>query len=87
MTPRRRSWRARLETTAETIRDRPQRQLRDGIPPAELHKYEPTIPICSKAGNNACLNAATGAATEYTVTATAADTADEFTITEHRRSR
>jgi type IV pilus assembly protein PilA len=46
---------------------------------AELNKVEKTIPI-AKAGNNAWISAAAGTATEYSVTATAPTTENEYTI-------
>jgi type IV pilus assembly protein PilA len=45
----------------------------------ELSKYEPAIQI-AVGGNNAYITAATGTATSYTITATAANTGDEFTF-------
>jgi type IV pilus assembly protein PilA len=49
----------------------------------ELHAYEKLLPTSeAEAGNNAWLSAATATGTEeYSVTATAANTKDEFTIT------
>jgi type IV pilus assembly protein PilA len=48
--------------------------------PEVLNTAEPTIPIAEGKGN-AWISAATGAATEYTVTATAAQSKNTFTIT------
>jgi len=49
---------------------------------AEIHNYEKTIPIeQAKANGGAWLSAASGEADSYSVTATAANTEDQFTIT------
>ena len=67
------------ETTAETIATENGGSYAT-VSTTELNKVEPTIPI-AKAGNNAWISAATGAAGEYSVTATAPTTENEYTIT------
>jgi type IV pilus assembly protein PilA len=48
---------------------------------AELHKYESSLPTTeAEAGSNSYLSAATGAEGEYSVTATAYNTGDKFTV-------
>lgn len=67
------------QTTAETIATDNSGSYAT-VEPKTLNSTEPTIPI-AKSGNNAWISAATGTATEYSVTATAATTENEYTIT------
>jgi prepilin-type N-terminal cleavage/methylation domain-containing protein len=51
------------------------------VEPAELHAYENTIPTEEKTANGgAWVSAATGTASTYTITVTAANTKDTFTV-------
>jgi type IV pilus assembly protein PilA len=69
------------ETTAETIATDNTGSYAE-VSLANEHAYEKALPTTStEAGNNAYLSAASGTATTYTVTATAFNTADKFTIT------
>jgi len=67
------------ETTAETIATENSGSYAT-VTPAALNTVEKTIPT-AEGGNNAWISAATGAATEYSVTATAPTTKNEYTIT------
>jgi type IV pilus assembly protein PilA len=68
------------ETTAETIATDNGGSYAN-VGQAELHTYEKLLlTTAAEAGNNAWLSAASGTATTYTVTATAANSGDEFTI-------
>jgi type IV pilus assembly protein PilA len=67
------------QTTAETIATDNNGSYAT-VEPKTLNEAEPTIPI-AKAGNNAWISAASGTATEYSVTATAPTTENEYTIT------
>jgi type IV pilus assembly protein PilA len=66
------------QTTAETIATDNNGDY-TSVTPAELAKTEPSIPTVK--GNNAWISAASGAATEFSVTATAPTTENEYTIT------
>jgi type IV pilus assembly protein PilA len=66
------------QTTAETIATDNNGDYTKVSAP-ELNKVEPSIPIAK--GSNAWISAASGAATEYSVTATAPTTENEYTIT------
>ncbi len=68
------------QTTAETIAtDNGGEYAKVGT--AELHTYEKSLPTtAAEAGSNSYLSAATGAKEEYSVTTTAYNTGDEFTI-------
>ena len=65
-------------TTAETIATDNNGEY-GKVTPAELNKYEPTIQIAAGKGN-AFISATTHPSNSYSVTATAAGTGDEFTI-------
>jgi type IV pilus assembly protein PilA len=65
------------QTTAETIATDNNGEYTK-VTPTELKAYESTIQTA--AGNGAYISAASGTATEYTVTAKAATTGDEFTV-------
>jgi type IV pilus assembly protein PilA len=68
------------ETTAETIATDNSGSY-SNVSSGELHKYEKQIPTTAEeAGSNAYLSAASSGANEYTVTTTAYNTGDEFTI-------
>jgi type IV pilus assembly protein PilA len=67
------------QTTAETIATDNSGSYAT-VTTTELNKVEPTIPI-AEAGNNAWISAASGTATEYSVTATAPTTLNKYTIT------
>jgi type IV pilus assembly protein PilA len=67
------------QTTAETIATDNSGSYAT-VTPAELKKAEPSIPT-AEGGNNAWVSAASGTATEYSVTATAPTTKNEYTIT------
>ena len=68
------------ETTAETIATDNGGSYAK-VSAAELHAYEKLIFTTeAEAGNNAWLSGATSAENEYTVTTTAANSKDEFTI-------
>ncbi len=66
------------QTTAETYATENSGSYA-GLGTTKLHEVEKTIPIASE-NNNAWISAASGAAGEYTVTATAPATGDTFTI-------
>jgi type IV pilus assembly protein PilA len=66
------------QTTAETIATDNNGSYAT-VAPKTLNEVEPTIPIA--AGKNAYISAASGAATEFSVTATAATTENTYTIT------
>ena len=68
------------QTTAETIAtDNGGSYAKVGT--AELHKYESSLQTTeAEAGSNSYLSAATGAENEYSVTATAYNTGDKFTV-------
>jgi type IV pilus assembly protein PilA len=69
------------ETTAETIATDNSGSY-SKVSTTELHKYESSLPTnTTEAGSNAYLSGATGAENEYSVTAKAYNTGDEFTIT------
>jgi type IV pilus assembly protein PilA len=68
------------QTTAETIATDNNGSYAT-VEPKTLNEAEPTIPIAKGAGKNAWVNAASGTATEYSVTATAPTTENEYTIT------
>jgi type IV pilus assembly protein PilA len=68
------------QTTAETIATDNSGSYASIAAPANLSAVEPSIPTAA-GGNNAYISAATGTATGFTVTATAATTEDTFTIT------
>jgi type IV pilus assembly protein PilA len=65
------------QTTAETIATDNNGEY-EKVTPAELNAYESTIAIA--AGNGAYISATTHKTNEYTVTAKAANTGDEFTV-------
>jgi type IV pilus assembly protein PilA len=68
------------QTTAETISTDNSGSYAK-VSAAELHKYETSLPTTeAEAGSNSYLSGATGAENEYTVTAKAYNTGDEFTI-------
>jgi type IV pilus assembly protein PilA len=67
------------QTTAETIATENSGSYAT-VNEKEINKVEPTIPI-TKSGNNAWLKTASGTATEYSVTAVAPATENEYTIT------
>jgi type IV pilus assembly protein PilA len=68
------------QTTAETIATDNSNEY-EKITPAELHIFEKLLPTTqAEAGNNAWLSATTHSATTYSVTTTANNTGDEFTI-------
>jgi len=66
------------QTTAETIATDNSGDYTT-VTPTKLNEVEKSIPIAK--GTNAWISAATGSGTGYVVTATAATTEDEFTIT------
>jgi type IV pilus assembly protein PilA len=66
------------QTTAETIATDNAGSYTN-VTTTELNKVEPSIPIAE--GSNAWINEASGTATGFVVTATAATTKDTFTIT------
>jgi type IV pilus assembly protein PilA len=66
------------QTTAETIATENSGSYAK-VSPTELNAVEKTIPTKSE-NNNAWISAASGAAEEYSVTATAPSTGDTFTI-------
>ncbi|MFI4989358.1 MAG: prepilin-type N-terminal cleavage/methylation domain-containing protein [Solirubrobacterales bacterium] len=66
------------QTTAETIATENSGSYAK-VSPTELNAVEKTIPTKSE-NNNAWISAASGAAEEYSVTATAPSTNDTFTI-------
>jgi type IV pilus assembly protein PilA len=66
------------QTTAETIATENSGSYAK-VSPTELNAVEKTIPT-KEENNNAWISAASGAAEEYTVTATAPSTGDTFTI-------
>jgi type IV pilus assembly protein PilA len=66
------------QTTAETIATDNSGSYAT-VSPEKLHEVEKSIPIV--AGNNAYISAATGTGTGYSVTATAAQSGDTFTVT------
>jgi type IV pilus assembly protein PilA len=68
------------QTTAETIATDNAGSYASIVAPAQLSAVEPSIPTVA-GGGNAYISAATGSATGFTVTATAATTEDTFTIT------
>ena len=65
------------QTTAETIATDNNGSYAT-VTPKTLNETEPTIPIA--AGKNAYISVASGGATEFTVTATAATTENTYTI-------
>jgi type IV pilus assembly protein PilA len=67
------------QTTAETIATENSGSYAK-VSPTELNAVEKTIPT-KEENNNAWISTATGAAEEYSVTATAPSTKDTFTIT------
>jgi type IV pilus assembly protein PilA len=67
------------QTTAETIATDNSGSY-EKVTPAELNTVEPSIPI-AKTPNNAWVSTTTHGATEYSVTATAPTTENEYTIT------
>ncbi len=68
------------ETTAETIATDNNGEY-SKVSTTELHSYEKALPITAfEAGANAYLSGATSTSNEYTVTATAYNTGDTFTI-------
>jgi type IV pilus assembly protein PilA len=68
------------ETTAETVGTDNNGEY-EKVTPAELHAYEKTIPTSEKEANGgAWVSGTTHAAGEYSITVTAANTKDTFTI-------
>lgn len=68
------------QTTAETIATDESSEY-ERITPAELHNFEKALPTTkAEAGSNAWLSGTTHTPTTYSVTTTAANTGDEFTI-------
>ncbi len=67
------------QTTAETLATDNNGEYTKVSKP-ELVKYETGLKECAGTPTEACLSAASGTANTYTVTATAANTGDEFTI-------
>jgi prepilin-type N-terminal cleavage/methylation domain-containing protein len=75
------------ETTAETFATDHEGKYTAALTPAELHKYELTIPTSeATASGGAWLEAAAGAEVEegFTVTAVAANTKTKFTIARNK---
>ncbi len=66
------------QITAETIATDNSGEY-ENVVPTELNKYEPTIQIAA-GGGNAYISATTHTKNSYSVTATAADTGDKFTV-------
>jgi prepilin-type N-terminal cleavage/methylation domain-containing protein len=68
------------QTTAETIATDNNGEYTN-VTPAELHAYEKTIPISEATANGgAWVSATNPKATEYSITVTASNTKDTFTI-------
>ena len=67
------------QTAAETIATDNNGEY-EKVTPAELKAYESTIQTAA-GGNNAYISGTTHGPNEYSVTATAANTGDEFTVT------